>query len=666
MATTNFEIPINEIIIGDRIRKDIGYAKDGEEHEKSIEGLAESIPDVGLLQPIGITNENKLVFGYRRLIACRDILKWEKIPVRIVPVDSILLGQIHENSFRKEYTISERVAIVDALRSYSHGGDRKSKQTLSGGFEKLTVKQACKLVGFGEDSYYRAKEVVDKGSEKLVQAVDDGRVSITTAKFMVAKADHHEQAKVLEGDKKLTELNVKSKLRQIRTEDPSSTLDERKRLLELGKEDPDLGLVYTPSEVADFLFNTLQHLKPKKVLDVASGNGALSKPWKDVADVEEFEIGYGKDFFESPEHIEADLVVCNPPFGQEEKFLNRILEVTSPDTPVVLITSYTLRIGAYKGSRRWKSMSSGLDISSIVTLPKDIFKGARHPTEVLIIRGGEHELKPHYFLGEQRAAASNGLVTVPIIEPSAVYLGDCCRLIHELDDRSIDLCLTSPPYAEQRKNDYPSVAEEDYSEFTLEWMTALKPKLTPNGSVLINIDPHVKEGIESDYVLRLQLALREAGWLQHKTQIWRKSNANPVGRPDWPKHAYELILWYSLTDTPFCTPKRIFDCKGTPIRVTDVVETGVDNEQNLPHPARYPVRFAEHLISTFSPINGTVLDPFVGSGSTLVAAKKHRRKYIGFDLVSEYVELAIKRISNQKVTLPVVCVDEEDEGHQAA
>ena len=45
-------------------------------------------------------------------------------------------------------------------------------------------------------------------------------------------------------------------------------------------------------------------------------------------------------------------------------------------------------------------MSSGLDISSIVTLPKDIFKGARHPTEVLVIRGGSLDLKPHYFFGE--------------------------------------------------------------------------------------------------------------------------------------------------------------------------------------------------------------------------------------------------------------------------
>ena len=126
MPANTAEIPINEIIIGNRIRKELGHAKDGEEHTTSIEGLAESISEVGLLQPIGITKENKLVFGYRRLFACRDILKWEKIPVRIVPVDSILLGQIHENSFRKDYTISERVAIVDALRSFSHGGDRKS------------------------------------------------------------------------------------------------------------------------------------------------------------------------------------------------------------------------------------------------------------------------------------------------------------------------------------------------------------------------------------------------------------------------------------------------------------------------------------------------------------------------------------------------------------
>ena len=98
-------------------------------------------------------------------------------------------------------------------------------------------------------------------------------------------------------------------------------------------------------------------------------------------------------------------------------------------------------------------------------------------------------------------------------------------------------------------------------------------------------------------------------------------------------------------------------------RVSDVIKISIgENEPNVPHPARYPVRFAEHLIKTFSPNNGTVLDPFVGSGSTLIAAKKHRRKYIGFDLVPEYVELAIKRINKQKVDLPVAFVNDKDNG----
>jgi site-specific DNA-methyltransferase (adenine-specific) len=121
-----------------------------------------------------------------------------------------------------------------------------------------------------------------------------------------------------------------------------------------------------------------------------------------------------------------------------------------------------------------------------------------------------------------------------------------------------------------------------------------------------------------------------------------------------------------LTEEPFCAAKRLRNHKGELTRVTDVIEVGVDNEPNVPHPARYPVRLAEQLIETFSPINGTVLDPFVGSGSTLAAAKKLRRNYIGFDLVPEYVELARERVNKQRVTLPVVHVDDDDEGIQAA
>ncbi len=96
------EVKISDIKIGKRHRKDMG----------DIDGLSESIDETDLLQPIGITPDYKLVFGLRRLCAYRDVMKRETIPARIVDVQSVLHGQFAENIMRKEYTVSERVAIV--------------------------------------------------------------------------------------------------------------------------------------------------------------------------------------------------------------------------------------------------------------------------------------------------------------------------------------------------------------------------------------------------------------------------------------------------------------------------------------------------------------------------------------------------------------------------
>jgi len=90
--------------------------------------------------------------------------------------------------------------------------------------------------------------------------------------------------------------------------------------------------------------------------------------------------------------------------------------------------------------------------------------------------------------------------------------GDCLDLIPTLDDGSVSLVVTSPPYAEQRAGHYAGIPEEDYPDFTVNWMTALAPKMTPDGSVFLVIRPHVRDGELSDYVLRTRLALREAGW----------------------------------------------------------------------------------------------------------------------------------------------------------
>src|SRR3954454_21500444 len=101
-----FDIAVGDVRIGDRHRKEVG----------DLNGLAASISEHGLLQPIGVTPDYELVFGERRLRACRDLLKWKTIPARVVNVRSIAHGEFAENLLRKDFTPSERVAIVDALR----------------------------------------------------------------------------------------------------------------------------------------------------------------------------------------------------------------------------------------------------------------------------------------------------------------------------------------------------------------------------------------------------------------------------------------------------------------------------------------------------------------------------------------------------------------------
>ncbi|MCP4548440.1 MAG: ParB N-terminal domain-containing protein, partial [bacterium] len=112
-SVDTLRVSISEIKIGPRFRKDMGGLAD----------LAESIELEGLLQPIGITKDNELVFGHRRINACRS-LGWTEIDARIVQVSSLVAGEFAENEARKDFTPSERVAITEALRTHSHGGDR--------------------------------------------------------------------------------------------------------------------------------------------------------------------------------------------------------------------------------------------------------------------------------------------------------------------------------------------------------------------------------------------------------------------------------------------------------------------------------------------------------------------------------------------------------------
>ena len=192
------KLKIADIKIGKRRRRDMG----------DLAPLADSIRQLGLLQPIGVTEDSRLVFGERRLRAQRDILKKKTITAHIVNVDSIVSGEYAENEIRKDFTTSERVAIAKAIekRIGNRQGQRTDRKPV-GQIPQVepgrkTREIAAERAGFGNDKTYRqAAKVVKNGTPRLIQAMDDGRVSISAASILTG-ADPDEQEEIVELEKK--------------------------------------------------------------------------------------------------------------------------------------------------------------------------------------------------------------------------------------------------------------------------------------------------------------------------------------------------------------------------------------------------------------------------------------------------------------------------------
>lgn len=84
---------------------------------------------------------------------------------------------------------------------------------------------------------------------------------------------------------------------------------------------------------------------------------------------------------------------------------------------------------------------------------------------------------------------------------------------------------------------------------------------------------------------------------------------------------------------------------GNPLK-RDVITTPVESLKNCPHPAIYPVQIIEEFLQLLTKPGNIVVDPFMGSGSTAVAAFKQQRSYIGFDISEEYCHFAHERLTN--------------------
>jgi site-specific DNA-methyltransferase (adenine-specific) len=271
--------------------------------------------------------------------------------------------------------------------------------------------------------------------------------------------------------------------------------------------------------------------------------------------------------------------------------------------------------------------------------------------------------------------------------PSTPFLnrilhGDCRDLLKQLPDESIDLIITSPPYADQRKEVYGGIHPDHYVEWFLPIAAELKRVLKPSGSFVLNIKERVVGGERHTYVLELILAMRKQGWLWTEEYIWHKKNCYPGKWPNRFRDAWERLLHFSkqrqfkmfqeavmvpMGDwrherlkklgendlTRFTSQvgsgfgKRVANWIGRQFAYPDNVLHMATECYNRYHAATFPVELPTWFIKLFTEVGDVVLDPFIGSGTTAVACVRLDRRYIGIEIKEEYVRLAQERVAKE-------------------
>ncbi|PIR58372.1 MAG: site-specific DNA-methyltransferase [Parcubacteria group bacterium CG10_big_fil_rev_8_21_14_0_10_35_15] len=263
-----------------------------------------------------------------------------------------------------------------------------------------------------------------------------------------------------------------------------------------------------------------------------------------------------------------------------------------------------------------------------------------------------------------------------------VILGDCLDVLKTLPDNSVDLIVTSPPYADQRKSTYGGIGPDKYVEWFLPITKELKRVLHPKGTFILNIKEKVANGERHTYVMELIMEMRKQGWLWTEEFIWHKKNCFPGKWPNRFRDAWERLLQFNKTKefnmyqdevrVPMGdwaktrlknlseTDKRRDNSKvgsgfgknvskwvGRELAYPTNVVVMATESSNKNHSAVFPKELPSWFIKLFTKPNDIVLDPFLGSGTTSIAAFQLDRNSIGIEIQEEYHKLAVENINQQ-------------------
>jgi DNA modification methylase len=261
-----------------------------------------------------------------------------------------------------------------------------------------------------------------------------------------------------------------------------------------------------------------------------------------------------------------------------------------------------------------------------------------------------------------------------------LIVGDCRSpevVARVLDGKRINVLVTSPPYASQRKYDESSGFQPIHPDKYVAWFKAVADlaakHLAPDGSYFLNIKEHCEDGQRHLYVKDLTIAhVREWGWRFVDEFCWTrqgvpggwnnrfKNGWEPIFhfsrgevvikfRPDAVSVPSDGVFDYSADNAKSPSGSGLLSSRGLEVRQgfarpSNVLEIGTGSAAVVAdHSAAYPVALPEFFIKAFSDEGDLVFDPFMGSGTTLIAAEKNGRTAAGVEISPRYAQVIIER-----------------------
>ena len=279
---------------------------------------------------------------------------------------------------------------------------------------------------------------------------------------------------------------------------------------------------------------------------------------------------------------------------------------------------------------------------------------------------------------------------------SCVEFGDALDILPTLPDQFTDCIITSPPYYRQRN--YEDSAEQlgqeaspsAYVERLVEIMSECGRVLKDSGTLWLNIGDKYDRGEQLGMPWRVALAMIDAGWTLRSDIIWHKPNAMPSSVKSRPTVDHEYVFFFTKGKDYYYNADAIREPHvtfsenskmrggrnhfgkrgGTPEKGKNAGDNNLHDGRwdqafhpggrnkrtvwSIPlgkfrdvHVAVFPEKLVETCILAGCPDDGVVLDPFCGSGTTLLVAQRLGRKWIGIDCVEKYCEMARGRLQQQ-------------------